>query len=219
MRIRHRMAKGVVRDRDGLVSEADRLEHDATATSARSTPGPSRPARWPRRLERLQAAIIDAERKLSVLRARNHALVDIERCSATIERARDAAGVNDGWLRRRRRPYVAWDCLAQFDREVVHLLEPAELVVLWKSVKAEADEKLKDHRKKAAETLVADPPTVDHLTEVMRHLHTTSQNAYHKIDRLNEQIRYAGLLLTVLVVTLLIGAYFRLGGFSRIPDT
>jgi hypothetical protein len=160
---------------------------------------------WPRSLERLQAAVLDAERRLKPAESADSKAPAVALCRASIDQAKQAAGGGRRWFPRRRAS-LAWDCLAQFDRQFIPLMSDDEVRVLWESLKTEADEKLNDHRKKAVKALVAittGTPARETVAEVMRHIHITSQNTYHKIDRLIEQIRYAGLLLFILVVALL----------------
>lgn len=50
---------------------------------------------------------------------------------------------------------LAWDCLQQFDREMVTMLDEAQRTALWHSLKPEARRKLDGWRKDAAEVLIA----------------------------------------------------------------
>lgn len=50
---------------------------------------------------------------------------------------------------------LAWDCLQQFDREMVTLLDESQRIALWHSLKPEARRKLTGWRKDAAEVLIA----------------------------------------------------------------
>ena len=175
---------------------------------------------WPHGLERLQAAVLDAERRLaSAVRADPEAPA-VARCRASIEQAKQAATGGPRWCSRPR-AYVAWDCLEQFDRQYIELMSEHEIRALWESLKTEADEKLSDHRKKAVAELIkvcaGGAPRRETVAEVMRHIHVTSQNTYHKLDRLTEQIRYAGLILFALVVFLLTIASRR--WFRDVSDT
>jgi hypothetical protein len=142
-------------------------------------------------------------------------------CGDLIEEAEQAALTRVGWFARPRE-YLAWDCLAQFDRHIVFLLSATERAALWESLKAEADWKLDQHRKDAVRELGkkasaaldsgledAAPPA-EVVYEVMKLLQTTSQNTYHKIDQLRRQIDFAGILLMVLVVALLAGTAVRI---------
>ena len=108
---------------------------------------------WPRSLERLQAAVLDAERRLSPVESSNSNAPAVALCRASIDQAKQAAGGGRPWFSRQR-TYLAWDCLAQFDRQFIQLMSDDEVRVLWESLKTEADEKLSDHRKKAVKALV-----------------------------------------------------------------
>lgn len=177
--------------------------------------------KWPARLERLESAVIDARKRLESLGDKGKDPARIKICSDLIEKVEQEATTSRGWFGRPRE-YLAWDCLAQFDRHIVFLLGPAERAVLWESLKAEAEKKLDGHRKEAVKELGrkasaaldsgakdATPPA-EVVSEVMRLLHTTSQNTYLKIDQLRRQIDYAGVLLIVLVVALLVGTVARI---------
>lgn len=50
---------------------------------------------------------------------------------------------------------LAWDCLQQFDRELVTLMDDNQRIALWHSLKPEARKKLDGWRKDAAEVLIA----------------------------------------------------------------
>lgn len=177
--------------------------------------------KWPPRLERLESAVTDARKRLECLGENGKDPARIKICRDLIEKAEQAARTRQGWFARPRE-YLAWDCLAQFDRHIVFLLGPAERAALWESLKAEAEKKLDGHRKEAVKELskkgsaALDPgakdaaPPAEVVSEVMRLLQTTSQNTYHKIDQLRRQIDYAGILLMVLVVALLAGTVVRI---------
>ena len=108
--------------------------------------------KWPRQLERLEAAVIDAKKRLGRLSENGKDVSRIRICRELIEEAEQAAEAHRGWFARPR-DYLAWDCLAQFDRHMVYLLDASERAVLWESLKAEAEEKLSGHRKKAIQEL------------------------------------------------------------------
>jgi hypothetical protein len=103
---------------------------------------------------------------------------------------------------------------------MVYLISDSELGALWPSLKAEAAVKLKGHRKKAVEDLALrtgrSAPARADVAEVLRQLHSTSQNYYHKIEQLRRQMSLVGLFLLVLVLGLLLAAGLgSLLGFSQ----
>jgi hypothetical protein len=176
------------------------------------------PARWmpPSRLERLAAALVAAETQLALVVSRRADPVRVASCRALLSEATLAVETRRFGLASPRQ-YLAWDCLEQFDRQLVYVLPDEERAALWRSLKAEAGEKLSGHRLEAAQEIAADvgtrlPPAAA-VVEVLRHLHTTSQNQYHKLDQLRRQIAYVGTFLMVLILGLLVAS--RLGAFAR----
>jgi hypothetical protein len=173
------------------------------------SPGPA--FRW--RFVRLRAALVEAEARLEWAQASGGDEVRIKLCGELLEQARSAvesAGLWDADARE----YFAWDCLAQFDRQMLHLVGDKDLMSIWLSLVAEAQEKCSGHRKKAiadiAEQVKTVGPTRSAVEAVMQHLQTTSQNLYYKIDRLQRQIFWAGALLLALILYVLFAASFNL---------
>src|SRR5260370_20016988 len=100
--------------------------------------------------ERLRAALLNSRRRLVALKyklgnaaTRNKVIEASEKCLlCAIEEAR------------RRAYYAAWDCIHQFDEEMLGAMNPAELGTYWCSLRAEAQAKLTKWRAKAAESLI-----------------------------------------------------------------
>jgi hypothetical protein len=152
---------------------------------------------------RLQAALIDADRRLAELRAnvdqQNPGMFAI--CQQLLRRAEEEAG--------RGGRYVAWDCLHQFDEVMLAALSDDERRARWCTLCAEANGKLKDSwRGEAAECLVklapSDPKPVPlHLVrELLAHINTSAQNQQHKLELFEKQsLPYlaASLALAVLI--------------------
>jgi hypothetical protein len=178
--------------------------------------------RWlpPSRLERLASAIVAAETQLALVVSRRADPARVASCRALLSEATLALASRRLGLASPRE-YLAWDCLEQFDRQLVYLLPEEELAALWRSLRAEASEKLWGHRLKAVQEIAAavgtSPPPVAAVAEVLRHLHTASQNQYHKMDQLRRQIAYVGAFLLVLVLGLLVET--RLGFFAHYSPT
>jgi hypothetical protein len=161
--------------------------------------------------ERLAAALVDAETRLACARNSSKDATRIELCQGLLEQARSAIGSGGVW-RAAPREFLAWDCLAQFDRQMLHLVSQEELHSIWLSVKAEADEKLTGHRKRAVADIVEHANkaalTVSSVEAALRHLQTHSQNQYYKLGQLRRQIGYVGVFLLVLILGLLLAAGF-----------
>lgn len=128
---------------------------------------------------RLRAALLDAQRRLVALAAtRQGGDPLVAACDACLAEAdREAA----------HSPYVAWDCLHQFDEEALQALSSEERDARWCSMLAEAGEKLKSGwRWKAAECLekqrLAEKGVPLHLLkELHSHLAAAAQNHQHKL--------------------------------------
>jgi len=158
---------------------------------------------------RLRAALVEAEARLAWAEAAGGDALRAGLCRELLSQARSAA-VSAGLWTAQAREYFAWDCLAQFDRQMLYLTDDESLVAIWLSVRAEAQEKCSGHRKKAVADIAQQVETAG-LTRpaveaVMQHLQTTSQNLYHKIGRLQQQIFWAGWLLLALMLFVLVGA-------------
>jgi len=118
--------------------------------------------------------------------------------------------------------YLAWDCLEQFDREVLHLLPRDELAAVWRSAQAESTEKLSGHRLEAVKQIVAaagneDPPSAGTVAAVLKHVHTRAQALHLNIDQLRTQITWVGLFLLIVVVGVMLLA--RGGAFAKFSQT
>lgn len=131
-------------------------------------------------VSRLEAALLDAERRLARVKAAgNNALQPVvNACETSLQNARKAAAGKSFFL--------AWDCIHQFNDDIVATLDPAELAAHWASISSEADAKLSGWRSKAAEVLkksaAAQPPPLPVVRELQRHLAAASQNQQHKIE-------------------------------------
>ncbi len=161
---------------------------------------------------RLEAALVDAARMLQVLRERGP-LTDeqrdmLGRCDALLSRAAAAAS--------ERRPYVAWDCLQQIDRERVVAANDDERRAELALVLAESRSKLSGWRHEAAEALAAstrgEAPSVAVLQAMLRNVHAEQMNRQHKIALIRQQLPA---LVTMLVFTVgFFGFWALLGGFD-----
>ena len=131
-------------------------------------------AKWPRGLERLEAAVIDAKYRLAALNDKDPSATQIALCDHLINEAEQAAFAS---RRRRDRPreYIAWDCLAQFDRYMVHSMDASERAPLWTSLLAEAEHKLNGHRKEAVLKHTKTHPATLDLESVWRSIKTEKE--------------------------------------------
>jgi len=176
--------------------------------------------------ERLEAALIDAQARLDKAAEDGADSSRVKICQERLDSARRAAQRRFLYLALPRE-YLAWDCLAQFEREMVYLMSPGQLRALWMSLKSEAEEKLSRHRKQAVADMVKSvevpgrkharsEPTADTVAEVFKQVHISSQNRYYKLGQLRKQIAYAGLFLFVLIFGLLMVASFE--AFAGMSD-
>ena len=161
---------------------------------------------------RLEAALLDAARTLQGLRERLAPTDEqrdmLGRCDALLARALSAAG--------ERRPYVAWDCLQQIDRERVLAFSEDERRAELALLLAESRSRLSGWRHEAAEALAVaacgEAPSVALLQAMMRNVHAAQQDRQHNIALIRQQ-------LPVLVTTLIVAVAFfcfwgLLGGFD-----
>lgn len=129
---------------------------------------------------RLNAALLDAERRMLYLQAaRGSGDPVVTAAGMCLRNAKEQAEAQAH--------FVAWDCLHQFDDEVIAALTPAELRACWPGVAAEAAEKLKGWRLEAAKALIksidpAIPVPLEVVRAIRAHLAAASQNQMHKID-------------------------------------
>jgi hypothetical protein len=159
------------------------------------------------RSARLKAALVDAEARLEWAEASGRDEVRTRLCGELLEQARSAVKDASAWNADSREFFV-WDCVAQFDRQMLHLIDDEDLKATWLSLLAEAQEKCSGHRKQAVaeiakqvETSGLTRPAVE---AVLQHLQTTSQNQYYKIGRLKQQIFWAGGILFSLILLVLL---------------
>lgn len=131
---------------------------------------------------RLRAALLDAQRRYQLVKRKPEATAAVssavEGAAKCLERAVQEA------VRGAR--YSAWDCIHQFDDEMLEALSAEELQASWFSLREEVKEKLSGWRRKAADELVASipdgkPVLLPVAREVQRHLMTVAQNQQYKI--------------------------------------
>jgi hypothetical protein len=103
--------------------------------------------------ERFRAAWLAARTRLDQLPADQRESVAAQTCERLLAAAQSAARRRYGLLSPQMS--LAWDCLQQFDREIVTLLDDGQRLALWHSLKPEARRKLDGWRKDAAEVLIA----------------------------------------------------------------
>ena len=161
----------------------------------------------------LEAALLDGARTLQSLHQRlrppSSAQRDmLERCDALFSRALSAA--------RERKPYVAWDCLQQIERERVPALtddeRDAELTLLL----AESGGRLTGWRHRATEALASpargEAPSSALLQAVMRNVHAARQDQRHRVAIVRQQLPALALMLVTAVAFFALWAL--LGGFD-----
>jgi len=131
---------------------------------------------------RLRAALLDSQRRYQLVKRKPgpSAAVSsaVEGAAKCLERAVQEA------VRGAR--YSAWDCIHQFDDEMLEAMSAEELKARWYSLCEEVKEKLSGWRRKAADVLVASVPDgtpvpLPVAREVQRHLMTVAQNQQYKI--------------------------------------
>jgi hypothetical protein len=158
------------------------------------------------RTARLKAAIVDAEARLQWAKAAGRDAVRTRLCDELLEQARVAVKSTRLW-NGDSREFFAWDCIAQFDRQMLHLVDEQDLRPIWLSLLAEAQEKCSGHRKQAVAEIARQVDngglTRSAVETVLQHLQTTSQNQYYKIGRLKQQIIWAGWVLLILILLVL----------------
>jgi hypothetical protein len=133
--------------------------------------------------QRLHAALLDAQRRLTELQQKLGGPGEAE-SNANFKAARDAWRLSV-WHAGRKRRYVAWDCLHQVDDSLIAgRTDEKELKALWCSLDAEADEKLVGWREKAADGLEAlfKADKVFVARQLHGHLAATAQNMQFKLD-------------------------------------
>jgi len=128
-------------------------------------------------LVRLWAALLEAEGRLSALKAKRGAGdAVVKACEIHYENAKQQISV-----------FVAWDCLHLFDDAYLEAMDPAERSVHWLSLAAEAGAKLKGWRAQAAGVLIKGvdakaAPSLVILRELEKQVATEAQNMQHKIE-------------------------------------
>lgn len=155
---------------------------------------------------RLRAALLDAFRRLTALEQKLGAAADgnpiVEACRRCLRRADAEAD--------RKARFVAWDCLHQFNDEILAAMSAEELATHWCTLRAEAKEKLKGSwRADAAECLTKQvdekkPVTFPIARELQAHLATTAQNQQFKFELFERRSLpwLTGLLAVAVVVAL-----------------
>ena len=150
--------------------------------------------------DRLWTALLDARRRLAALMDAHERKDTVVRvCSECLRQADQEA---------EKAPYVAWDCLHQFDAEILDAMGDAERQARWCTLRAEAEEKLKGSwRNQAAANLIrraddSKPVPVSLVRELHAHLAAAAQNQQHKLELFQRQsLRWLTVLLgTVIAV-------------------
>lgn len=161
------------------------------------------------RLERLTAALVDSESRLACIRRNNNDQARIGVCERLLREIRSAIESMPAW-HADEREFFAWDCVGQFDRQMVYLVDERERQAIWLCAIHEAGEKLGGHRKKAVERLIesvgdgaAPAATVE---AALKQIQAQSQNQYYRIAQLRRQIFYVGLFLLVMIVGVVVAA-------------
>jgi hypothetical protein len=162
---------------------------------------------------RLEAALLDAARMLQALRQKLAPPSDeqrdmLGRCDELLTRAAAAA--------REQRPYVAWDCLQQIERERVLAMSEDERRAEMALVLAESHARLSGWRQEAAEALVAsargEAPSVAVLQALLRNVHAAQQARLHRIGLLRQQLPV--LVIMLIAAVAFFGLWGLLGGFD-----
>ena len=130
---------------------------------------------------RLRAAMLDAHRRLADYEARSDAKESVATAAGCC--LKNAQGEID-----KRDYFIAWDCLHQFDDEMLGVMGDDELAAYWCILRAEAKAKLKGSwREEAADCLakkaVEGKPVPREVVRGIQQLMTVmAQNKQHKID-------------------------------------
>ncbi len=109
-------------------------------------------------------------------------------------------------------PYVAWDCLHQFDNAMIAEMSPEERTAYWCTLGAEADEKLEGWRAKARVCLgksVVDGTPVSAIVarQLHAHLWTSAQNLQLKLTVFEKRtLPILVCLLATVIIAAILGA-------------
>ena len=176
--------------------------------------------RWNRFSARFRAPRVSAQRLSSDVQAFE------ARFEARLERARgkdwakavrrhlDAARL----AAEERRISSGYESLLAAERDALPGQTPAERRARLSSLREEATRKLAGTwRGRAAKSLLGDSPaavSIAAMQEAMFHVHSRSQNTYHKLDLLRQQLRLLAAILGILVLGCILLA--RLGAFDKI---
>jgi len=161
----------------------------------------------------LEAALLDCARTLQALHQRLSPPNDeqrdmLGRCDALLARALLAASG--------RRPYVAWDCLQQIERERAPALTDDERRAELALLLAESQRNLAGWRRDAAEALAAsmrgEAPSVALLQALLRNVHAARQERLHRVALARQQLPALALMLIAAVG--FFGLWALLGGFD-----
>jgi hypothetical protein len=163
---------------------------------------------------RLRAALLDAQRRLASAKAKlgNSAtatavLLASAKC---VQKAEEEA--------RRSAFYSAWDCMHQFDSEMLAAMDAEELDAHWISLMAEGQEKLTGWRSKTAIELIKQfgekkPVPLAIVRVLQSHLATTAQNRQFKMHLFDQSIPIlTGFLLIVVLGVLGTAIYVKYYG-------
>ncbi len=176
-----------------------------------------------RRRARLRATHVTTQRLAS----------DVEAFEARLEARLERARGQD-WAKAVRRHLAAahkaiaerqisagYESLLAAERDALPGLSPEERRARLKSLREEADRKLAGSwRGRASKALLGDPRapvSIAAMQEAMFHVHSKSQNNYHKLDLLRQQLRILAAILGLLVLGSIVLARF--GAFDGIATS
>lgn len=155
---------------------------------------------------RLKAALLDAHRRLASVSSKGATEHVHKAASECLENAKRNADEKEY--------FIAWDCIHQFDHEMLAAMDDPQRTIRWASLVAECGEKLKGWRIKASEVLIkkvgdAVPVPLPAVWELHTHLWATAQNQQHKIQVYErETLPLLRRLLLGVVATALLFWYF-----------
>lgn len=151
---------------------------------------------------RLRAALLDARRRLTALENKPGAETLIVAAAAKCL----ARAVGEA---KRNAHYAAWDCLHQFNDELLTAMSDDERHAHWCTLRVEAQDKLRGSwRADAAGLLIKQvaegaPAPLPIVRELQKHVVTAAQNMQHKLVLFERTLPYlSGVLLLVVLGTL-----------------
>jgi len=156
------------------------------------------------RMRRLKTAIEDSRRDLgtrAVLPGTEDVRSMVEDAAREADFFANAGNLDTGWA-----------LLHTAQRAAVLTYVDADVAALVKSLRSECEEKLRGWRRNAASELLGKPgtvPTRQDVQQAMKTLHENSDNVYHGIDLVREQLRLLAPILFVALLTLAIVLFAR----------